>query len=134
MKKHHPKTKFKIGTYQLGYRWVDVYADPGEGRGAHFETMPDGMGHARITVGMNYSSSCKPWGNLTHEALEFTLSEIRGRFVYSDVFDDRATDTVVFHFDHNQLNELAARVGWFAQKCLRDFDRAYRKCRRQIRA
>ena len=130
MKKHHPKTKFKIGTYQLGYRWVDLFADP-TAEGARFNSMPDGKRHASITVGMGYTSSGRPWGHLIHEVVEFALSEIRGRFVYSDVFDDRATDTVVFHFDHNQLNELAARVGWFAQKCLRDFEKAYRRCHRK---
>jgi len=122
-----PRT-IKVGTYQLGYRWVDLLLVPGSG--AHFDTMPDGRGHSKITVGMDYYAADKPWGALIHEVMEFSLSDLRGRFVYNDVFDDRTTDCVVFHFDHNQLNEVAARVGFFAHKCHDDFFRAFRKYHR----
>lgn len=123
--------KKKIGTYQLGYRWVDLYYDP-ETTGGNFTWVPKGKSHSEMVIGFNYGYSDKPYGTLFHEALEAAAADVNGRF-NREGFDGDASDVVVFMFDHNQHSEISARVSYFIKQCHEDFFKAWKAHRHSLK-
>jgi hypothetical protein len=119
--------KKTVGIYDLGLHAVKLILDFSK-EGGHFTT--DSKEHiCEITVGAN-----QRWEYvmqvLMHEAFELSLLEVRGRFRYTP---DNAgsSDSYVFHFDHNQFSEAAARVGTFVSECLPAMGKVYNKFRKK---
>lgn len=116
---------FKIGTYQLGYRWVDLFADPKE-TGGSFYLMPDDTpSHARIRIGFDYREIDHPWCNLFHEVMEFVIAGIGCRCKPTGHYIEGCSDIYTFHFNHNEFTEIAAQVGMFIKNCKADFEAAW---------
>jgi hypothetical protein len=114
-----------VGTYQLGWRWVDLVIDPNR-RGGSFE-MRTGTEfdkeHPRplMVIGGEYSVS-DAYEVLVHEALEFVACEAGTRFRSTHAYATSASDVYMFMFDHNQLTEIAARVGNFIWQVKEDLE------------
>lgn len=107
-------TPLKIGTYQLGWRWVDVFADPTSFGGTFKMIDHQNEGeHAKITVGFKDDKISDAMEVLTHEALEFLLGEHNYQFHPTRSYAPYATDAYHFMFDHNGLTEVAAKLGCF---------------------
>lgn len=116
---------FKIGTYQLGYRWVDLFADPEE-MGGNFFFMPDDTySHSRIRVGFRYECIDDCWCVLFHEAMEAIITEMECRYKPTSCYISGASDIYRFYFDHNQFTEIAARLAMFIKACIKDFEAAF---------
>lgn len=115
-----------IGTYQLGWRYVDVIACPDE-TGGSFCWMPDGNERSRIRVGFNYSAGEieTVFAILVHEALEALIEDQNCRFRPTSTFVRCASDVYVFHFDHNQFTDIAAKLGVFLWEIREDFKAAF---------
>jgi hypothetical protein len=117
--------QFLIGTYQLGYRWVDVYAQP-DNRGGEFYFIPDDLpANARIKVGFAYNNIDEPWAVLVHEVCEATLSEMFCRYIPTYHLVQCASDMYLFKFDHNQFTEFAARIAYLLWNIRKDFESAF---------
>ena len=116
---------FKIGTYQLGWRWVDVYAEPGH-TGGWFYFMPDGgQSHTRIRVGFDYSDIDDSFCILVHEAMEALIDDAGCRMRPTSNFCRNASDLYRFAFDHNQMTDIAAKLGCFLWSIRKDFEAAF---------
>lgn len=111
---------FKIGTYQLGYRWVDVFADPEKFDGSFFMHPGENKDHSEIRVGCAGQLD-EPYAVLVHEVIEAACVDVGVRFIPSSVYVKSASDVYRFFFDHNQFTEIAARVSWFLWQCNTDF-------------
>ncbi len=122
-----PLDQFKIGTYQLGWRWVDLYADPKGIGGGCFSTFPDEHEHARITVGMDFDDEAHVFAVLCHEVWELAINEQMCSYT-PRAFEQNASDIHVFFFDHNQHTEICSKAGFFIWKCIDDFKAAFKKC------
>jgi len=117
----------KLGTYQLGWRWVDVYLNPNEA-GAEFQVMPGGKGsNARIILGLGQPQIESAWGNLNHESLEMTLTLLGCRWRPDDQFSCDASDTYVFSFNHDMFSEAVAQSSVFTWLVKDDFEKAWKK-------
>jgi hypothetical protein len=110
---------FLIGTYQLGWRFCDVFAMPTE-TGGSFYWMPEGHERARIWVGFDYQDET-PWVILCHEALEALIEDQGCRFRPTSSFVRNASDVYQFHFDHNQFTDISAKLGCFIFAIKDDF-------------
>jgi hypothetical protein len=115
---------FLIGTYQIGYRYVDVIADPSV-CGGSFYYMPDGTERSRMRIGLDYDTFFEVLSVVLHEATEFLLDEFRLRYRATNTFATRASDTFIFHFDHNEFTEVMARLATFLDDCLKDLRAAF---------
>lgn len=124
MRKH-----FKIGRYQLGYRMVNLWAMPDESGGWY--SMCGSGEESQIRVGMNYTSDDKPFAILMHEVIEMCADDLNALYKPTNCFEDGASDSRFFHYNHNQHTEIASRVAWFIQSSMEDFKKAYRKTRRR---
>lgn len=58
----------------------------------------------------------------THEALEFVACEMGLRYRPSMAYEQTASDCYFFAFNHNQLTELASRVGNFLWQISKDVE------------
>lgn len=126
-KRNKPKrlTSFLIGTYQLGWRYCDVFAMPTE-TGGSFYWMPEGHERSRIWVGFDYQDET-PWAILCHEALEALIEDQGCRLRPTSSFVRTASDVYLFHFDHNQFTDIAAKLGCFIFAIKDDFEAASKK-------
>ena len=115
---------FVIGTYQLGWRNIEVFADPTE-RGGAFYFAPEPGKLSRIRVGMDYAEIRDAWSVLQHEALEMLMADHGARYLKSGSFCAGASDAYSFYFDHNQLTEIAAKLGHFTFDVHDDFSAAW---------
>jgi hypothetical protein len=121
------KKRIHVGTYQLGFQWVDLWMDP-KLSGGEFVSMPDGSkDRAKITVGVE-GALWASWGILVHEVSEHILCELHVRFRPTNHYVNSASDLYHFAFNHNQFTELCARLGSFLCECRADFERAWKKC------
>lgn len=114
----------KIGTYQLGWRWVDLYLD-NNGEGASFEIMPDNpkKSGAKIVIGNAGQDVAECWKTLCHEAMELALTDCMARFRHDEAFS-RASDMYYFFCHHNQFTEATAMLGSFLLDCHKDFNKS----------
>jgi len=115
---------FKIGTYQLGFQFCDVFADPKE-TGGCFYWMPEGQERSRIRIGFDYDDIETPFSILVHETMEFLIEIQGGRFRPTSGFVRSASDVYRFFFDHNQMTEIAAKLGCFLWDIRKDFEAAF---------
>lgn len=114
-----------IGTYQLGWRWVDVYGQRNERSGAYFFMPDDKPSHARIKVGMDHGSAADAFQVLAHEAFEFLADEGQCRYRKTGSYEPNASDNCFFIMDHSAMTEIIAKTGWFLHQIKKDFDAAY---------
>lgn len=124
LKKLVMKEPFKFGTFQLGYRWVDVYADPAN-NGGSFRIVPKDKKNAQLTVGMAQKAE-HAWSVLMHEAQEAILCDMETRFRIEGF--EVGSDTCFFHYDHRQHTEICSRVAWFMWEAREAFCKAHKKC------
>lgn len=116
---------FLIGRYQLGYRMVSLWAEPGTG-GAWLNMCKDGQ-EAQIHVHMEDRDPAYTFGHLCHEIWEMAIVELHCAFRKTNAFMDTASDTIHFLYDHNQHTEISCRASYFVWKCIEDFRAAHKK-------
>lgn len=121
---------FLIGTYQLGYRWVNVFAEP-ESCSGSFTWHPNNntSDHSEIRVGMAGKGD-EPYAVLLHEVIEATCADLGTRFRKTSVYVESASDAYQFFFCHSQFTEIAARTAWFLWQINQDFKAALDLIRR----
>jgi hypothetical protein len=122
-----PLTRFLIGRYQLGWRMVNVYADPNL-LGGHFNLCRHGA-EPQITIGMDHRSADESYGVLVHETLEMLMDDMGCAFI-PKVFETNASDTYRFMFNHNQHTEISSRAAHFFWQCWNEFNKAFDLCRK----
>lgn len=124
-------TRIKVGTYQLGFRWVDLYIDPSVngGQGCLMPGLDGSHPRAEISVGTKGTLG-KAWGTLLHEVFELACCDRQVRFEPTHTFCGGESDCCCFHFDHTQYSELANHAGWVLFRCRAAFERAWRKANR----
>lgn len=115
---------FTIGSYQLGWRNLDLIADPKECGGSFF-FVPDKAALSRIRVGFDYPEIGQAWAVLYHEALELLMADAGLRYRQSGSYVPNASDAYLFHFDHNQFSEIAAKLAYFSLDAFPDFKAAW---------
>lgn len=109
----------------MGYRNVDLYADP-ESCGGNFVLSPKD-GAATMDVGTKFDNWFEVLQVLLHEVMEMAFCEVSGRFRPNPAFADCASDTYRFMFDHNQFTEAGHRAAYFIAKSQNDLARHHRK-------
>jgi hypothetical protein len=108
---------FQIGTYQLGWRWVDVWVDP-ELVGGNFEArfgaadIPE-CPRPKMVIGLARLDLHQIFEVATHEAIEFVACYLGCRMRPTWAYEEYASDCYFFAFDHSKLTEIAARAGNF---------------------
>lgn len=106
---------FKLGTYQLGFQWVDLWVDPTNRDGA-FEFHPDRKSFCTVTVGIRSDGYAEVLGTLMHELLEATACDLGARYKRSGMFTE-SSDCYYFQMNHNDFTELCARAAYFISMC-----------------
>jgi hypothetical protein len=119
---------FKIGTYQLGYRMVDLWGNPDK-CGALFNLCKS-QKPAMIETGLKYQDPSEAFGVLCHEVWEMVMQDM-GCALTPLAFMPQASDTGMFVFNHNQHTEISARASYFLWQCFDDFKKAHAKCHPQ---
>lgn len=117
---------FLIGRYQLGYRVVNLWAEPGKG-GAWFNLCKGGTEEAQIHVHMEDEDPAYAFSHLCHEIWEMALDDQHAVFHKSNAFMDSASDACHFFYDHNQHTEVSCRASFFVWKCMEAFKAAHAK-------
>jgi len=123
------KKEFLIGRYQLGWRMVNLYADP-LGAGAWFNLCRNQQ-DAQIHVGMDYNNVEHPFANLCHEVYEMSADDA-GCLFKPKAFEEGASDLVRFFMDHNEFTEVSSKASYFIWQCAEDFKKAFKKCNCKI--
>lgn len=117
-----------VGTYTLGWFYVDLYLIP-DTDGGCFYMAPDDKSMPRIKVGI-----ADTWpevvSTLIHEALELVLTRRHLRFITSGRIST-SPESLTFHFDHNQFNESVTELAGFLVVALPDVATAFRKVNRK---
>lgn len=113
-----------VGTYQLGFRMVRLYADFSTANGCVM-VCPDDHGLPQISVGCD-----APWdeviGTFLHEAYELTLIDLQTRYKQRPSWSEESSD-FMFFLSHNQLSEACERIGGFTEHALPDLSKVYSK-------
>jgi hypothetical protein len=121
---------FLIGRYQLGWRMVNLYGVP-KLAGANFNLCRD-RDDSFIECGLDCRDPAEALGWLCHEAWEMTMEDMVCCYRPKS-FNENASDTYHFFFDHNQHTEICSRASFFLWQCWDDFKRAHRKAHRKAR-
>lgn len=117
--------RVKVGQYMLGYRNVDLWANP-ESTGGNFVLLPT-EGVSTMEVGTKLDYWHEILNILAHEAFEFSLGEVNARYRPNPCFADCASDTYRFMFDHNQFTEAVYRASYFICKSQPALAKIHRK-------
>lgn len=121
-----PTKPFKVGTYQLGFQWVDLWVDPSGDSEGSFDFLTDEKRNGRLTVGIANKDYGDALGTLLHEAIEVMADDMQVRFRHSNSYT-QSSDMYTFIMDHSQFTELCARAGSFVRQCQVDFMVAHLK-------
>jgi hypothetical protein len=121
------RMKILIGTYPLGLDFVKLFAVTESANGS-IDFLPDGKGITEIKVGISAPFE-EAVSTLLHEAYEKTLIDLSTRYKPKPSFSGESSD-YVFFATHNQLSEAHDRVGDFLVKALPDFEKAWKKEKR----
>lgn len=122
---------FIIGRYQLGYRMVTLWAEPGTG-GAWLNLCRN-KEEAQIHVHMEDRDPAYSFAHLCHEVWEMTIDEMHCEYRKTNAFMDTTSDVVHFFYNHNEHTEISSRASFFIWCCIEDFKAAHRKFK-QLRA
>lgn len=124
------KESFKLGTYQLGYEWIDVRLDPTSGDGSvTWDSTVRPKMRTTITVGIHNKSLWKAYDILTHEVMEEAAMRLRLRYKHTDIYGT-TSDSYSFHMNHEEFTQLASHVGAFICELMKDFNKAWKRCHR----
>lgn len=118
---------FLIGRYQLGWRMVNLWAEP-ELLGGNFNLCRNRQ-DAQIHIGMDHRDPAEVFAVLCHEVWEMVMDELCCALT-PKAFEPNASDTYQFHFNHNQHTEISSRASYFVWQCMDDFKKAHAKCRK----
>lgn len=119
------KKPYKIGTYQLGFQWVDLWVDPTSDNG-EFSWFSKKQQNCRVMLGIASSDYSVVLGTLLHEIVESTCCDLKVRFQKTGLFSD-STDQYHFMMDHNDFTELMARAGHFVRMSQLDLMKAHNR-------
>lgn len=115
-----------VGTFQLGYEFVDLIAQTKEKGGCFCFCPDDNASRARINVGVDYEN----WGSvvtvLIHEVLEFLF--LRAERAYRStgkMIND--TGDRLFILNHPEFAECCGRLAHFLVDVLPALHKVYRK-------
>lgn len=117
--------RVKVGQYMLGYRNVDLYANPDSCCGSF--TLSPNIGPSAMEVGTDLDHFWEVLNILLHEAMEMALCEVSARYRPNPCFADSASDTYRFMFDHNQFTEASYRAAYFIAKSQYSLAKIHRK-------
>jgi hypothetical protein len=112
-----------VGTYWLDDFCVRLFLREGED-GAEFDTCPKKGETMRLRIGADYTRFDYVTGLLMHETLEALLAMGNHRFQCSSN-RSWSGDRYIFHLDHAQFAEIAAKAGEFFHDCFADFKKAW---------
>lgn len=118
---------FLIGRYQLGYRMVSLWAEPGTSGG--WFNLCKNQDEAQIHVCMEYKDLGYAFQVLSHEVWEMACDDERVIMEPKNAFVESASDCVWFFYNHNQHTEITARASYFILSCVDDFRAAFKKFR-----
>ena len=97
-------TRKHLGTFFLGWEWVDCFADPTTS-GGHFMFCPDTPARRpEMQVGIDYRNWWEVLNVAMHEATEHALARLRCTFTNCQE-QVRDTQHIQFHFNHGQFTE-----------------------------
>ena len=111
-----------IGEYEFGYQRVNVAVT--DKWGACFYLLPEKGGLPRIEVGLGSKDFSETVACITHEVIELLFSMKGLRYMPSPTVV-HATDTFVFHCDHNQFSSVIADFADGAEKVLADLKKEH---------
>lgn len=114
---------FKLGTYQLGFQWVDLWLDPSSNDGS-FVWTSDRTENSRITVGIYNQNYGDALGTLIHEAMENICCDLGLRFKRTAMYADDS-GAYWFNMNHVDFTEICSRLGPFIQLCQSDLMTAH---------
>lgn len=106
-----------IGSYYLGYDWVDLYLR--DGVGGDFDLLPETNRKegscARISMGVEQKQWSRVMTSLLHEAMELAITKRQCRFWHAQ---GGMNDLGGFFFfmDHRQFTEVCGDAGEFMAK------------------
>ena len=111
-----------VGVVDIGYEQCQLVAR--EGTGGEFYFIPEKGIVPRIKIGIQYNNFDEVITCLLHEALEFSLYRIHGRFAPSeDLAKNHAS--YQFCFDHNQFTEARAATAEFITVAMPELAKIY---------
>lgn len=112
-----------VGTYQLGYRWVELWHRPlKNGFGGSFQFTPETNGNRTHTcILMDFSQpQDTAWEILLHELVEGTMHDLELSYKRAGRYTNN-TESFHFFFNHQEYTEVMGRVGSFMGACAADF-------------
>lgn len=101
----------KVGSWQLGFQMMTVYAQPGVNHGCY--SLCDGDMH----IGLKQPTEYHLMNVLMHETIEAVASQMGLRFNRTPAFNE-GSDRFVFIFDHQQFSELCERSSYFVASAM----------------
>ena len=114
-----------VGSYNLGFRPVNLFIDT-DRTGGSVELTPEERGKpTAINVGIN-SPLVIAVSTLLHEAYEACLIDLNARYEPHPAYSSESSD-FIFVMSHNQLGEAHDRVGEFLVDTYTAFVLAYNK-------
>lgn len=117
--------QIKVGVYELGFEFIDLYALPKE-QGGYYYFQPEEGHVGRMKVGIGYRNWWEVVAVLLHEATEYVMH--KQGYVYQRAGQVcHASDCRTFHFNHEQFSEVTAHVAIFIARALPDLASVWRK-------
>jgi hypothetical protein len=120
------KTPYLLGTYPLGYQWVELYLIP-DGYGGYFDSPTVKGGLQKLGVGIADPDYGHVLSVMIHEVFESVSCDLMVRYKKSGAFCDTSSDTYHFHMNHNEFSEICSRVGHFIREVQLDLMVAHKK-------
>lgn len=118
--------QIKVGTYDFGREYVDVYAVPSEMGGSFHSEPEDTPQYCRIKIGLDHKSWWEVVDVAFHETFEGLM--YRAGHIHEPLGAlSAATDNRIFVFNHAQYGELCARAAFFLSKLLPDLATVWNK-------
>lgn len=106
-----PQKSFKLGSYPIGFNYVDLWLDP-HLWGGSFSWAREVGGNTKMVIGIADEKYGNTLAVTMHEAVEMCAVEMGLRFTPSDG-EIEASDCYRFIMDHNQFSEVLARAAQF---------------------
>jgi len=112
--------KVRVGKYQLGWRWVEVFLSPKSENGSG-QFCPTGSDVTELVIGLSDGPQVAV-AILLHEAMEAVLWDLDCSYRLSSNWAV-GSGLYSFHMTHAQYSEATDRVGFFLAKCLPEFQK-----------
>lgn len=115
--------KIFVGTYQLGLRYVKLFADTSNGGSVHIFPKKKGVPEIRIGITESWEDAL---ATLLHEAYELALIDLRTRYQHDPGGSEESSD-FIFHMTHNELGKAHEVVARFIVDAEHDLGMIYNK-------